>query len=256
MNINIEKQKVLSALASGNYEMNFTESSAISECRKYDGTLFYIFKDTNNKEKVDLGACYIEVADHEFHYNLNDGRWSCDIDELCEDVAVLEAIAALDGFVDYENFDIDEQWKVYSNINGLGDDVPYYWFEDDEAPRDVKTFGYCNVDVQMECYDCADMEKRYRTECTMSDADLYGMYRLLKEKDDMLDSQSYYVDFSCEEVRKYNADLYENLMQQVEEKVKSVYDGERQCGFVLKLSNELFEQNLGKNAAVGLARNH
>ena len=128
-----EKKKVLTALENEDYKMSFVASNCIEKGTKYDGTEFYAIANRDDKPDVDLGSCAIDVAGHQFVYDLNFGHWHGDDVILYEDKDIQEALTELDHFYIYQEYDNHAQWKIYTLVNHLDENLPYYWYS--EAPK-------------------------------------------------------------------------------------------------------------------------
>ena len=248
-----EKEIILEALESGDYQLRFEPISGVNESTKYDGTKFYIIEDTQDaKGCTDMGNCNIlvqgEEDSHEFIYDMECGDWSGD--EYCDDEEIIEALESLDEFIPYDEYDGDKQWLVYAYANKIPVDSPYYWSEDEGIPKDIECLGDDKVEVPVQyfiamehgiCSEFMDME------CHISDADLYNLYKLVdKDLPDQFDEDEEPIELSCIDIEDTYPDLYKGIKEQVDgQALETEYkDEDGLLKFKVLLSRKLFEDNL------------
>ena len=251
-----EKDIILEALETGDYQLRFEPISGVSECTRYDGTKFYLMEDTQDaKGCTDMGNCNIlvegEECSHEFIYDMGCGDWSGD--EYCDDEDVIEALESLDEFIPYDEYDGDKQWVVYAHANNIPVNSPYYWSDEEDAPKDIESLGDDEVELPVQyfislphgaCSEFMDME------CNISDADLYNLYKLVAEEipnqDDEDDEDTEPIELADSDIENVYPALYEDIKEQVEEQAQDVgyQDEEGLLQFKVLLTRDLFEENL------------
>ena len=248
-----EKDIILEALENGDYQLRFEPISGVYECTKYDGTKFYSIVDTQDaKGCTDMGNCNIlvegEESSHEFVYDMECGDWSGD--EYCDDEEIIEALESLDEFIPYDEYDGDKQWVVYAHANHIPVDSPYYWSDDEDAPKDIECLGDDEVELPVQyfislphgaCSQFMDMD------CNISDADLYDLYKLVVEElPDQDDEEDEPIEVSDSDIEDAYPELYEEIKEQVEEQAEDdgYQDENGLLQFKILLTRDLFEDNL------------
>ena len=253
----MDKETILEAIESGNYEATFEPVNSIYEYTKYDGTKFYVLEELDDEmASNEMGTFTVNVhtdeEDHEFVYDMGSGDWEGD--DLCTDSDVIDALESIESFISYDDYDGDLQWEVYANVNHIPLETPYYFQENEDYPKDIEELGDECVEVPLRYTLHADQNassKPYDMECTLSDQDLYDLYKLVKDQVDAItedddEDEEQFLELADEAVKKAYPDLYEAILQEIEEEAESEgYDDEDiQPHFTVCLSKQLFEENL------------
>ena len=250
-----EKDRILEALEFGNYQMRFEPVNSVDERTKYDGTNFYVFLDLDGpRSSTDMGTCTIEVNSdetcHEFIYDMNTGEWEGD--ELCNEEEIVEALESLDGFIPYDDYDFDRQWEVYAETYNIPIDASYYWCENNDYPKDIESLGDEEVELPVQyfislphgvCSEFMDME------CSISDADLYNLYKLVdKELPAQDEEDAEPVDLSGSDIEDVYPELFKEIKEQVEGQAQNdgYQDENGVLEFTVLLTRDLFEENLAQ----------
>ena len=242
-----EKNKVLSALESGDYKMSFVTSNCISKGTKYDGKEFYVFANKDEKPDVNLGSCSVEVSGHLFVYDLNFGHWHGDCAPLYADKDVQQALEKLPHFCHAAEYDNHAQWHVYTLVNHLDENLPYYWYS--EAPKDVKQLKGGSVEIPAR-YDYnivpGAAKPQYRVLCYLNFADLAALYPILQGHNvDLMEENL--VRLPGNWIEEVNPKLYNRVLNAVQKGIidkGDVIASGRMC-IALRLTREIYEEYLG-----------
>ena len=250
-----EKQSVLDAIEFGKYEVRFEPVDCVNECTSYDGTKFYVFEDNYDvRSCTNMGTCTISVKGeddwHEFVYDMESGDW--DGDHLCDDEEIIEALEDIDEFISCDDYDGDKQWKVYAEANHIDLNAPFYWSENEEAPKDIDNLGWYEIDVPLHYFITLDhviSSELMDMECTITDEELYDLFKLVKDELLMTESDENNgkVELAGSDIKKAYSELYETIYDQVVEQAENdgYKDSNGVLNFTLLLSKDLFEENLG-----------
>ena len=246
----IENKKLIEAIESGNYKVSLEEPNNINKCKKYDGTEFYCLTGDSEKFGVSAGYCTVKVLGKTFECDLSNGDWQ-DEDENEVDDKVIEALEAADGIIFGEMLETDDEWEVYCKATGTDSNLPYYNWFDEDCPRDIDNLGFS--DFTIPCTYGIVMAHGASSEpvefdCTISDKDLYKIYRYLDENGyDFSDSEEE-AELSDENIRSRFPDIYESIMNQVQDNASEEqdYDGDF-LRFGITITKELLEDTLGSN---------
>ena len=241
------KQEVLSALEAGNYQMTFKVSNCVEEGTKYDGTKFYVFANADVKSDVDLGSCTIQVAGHQFVYDLNYGHWHGDCAPLYEDKDIQRELEDLDNFFLSQEYDNHAQWQVYTQVMGIDENLPYFWYS--EAPKDIHKLKGGDVEVPAR-YDYnivpGAAKPQYRAMCHLNFADLAALYPILQGQGIVLPKEEM-VRMPGKWIEDVDPKLYNRVLNAVQkaiiEKGEVILPG-RMC-IALRLTQEMYEEFLG-----------
>ena len=208
-----EKELVLKAIEDGEYEVEIEEPNNVCYHERYDGSPFYVMVGDDIKFGVWAGSCTVHVGDHVFTCDLDYGEWSGD--ELLEDEDIIKALENADGVIWGEHLGTDEQWEVYSAANGITEDVPYFWCEDDECPKDVDSLDWYEEDIDFQ-YAAQGSEDWQDAEAEVNCADIHALYLDLKERRGAELESGSDIILSEGEIRAASSDLYDALAQETE----------------------------------------
>lgn len=219
-----EKESILEALESGDYQLRFEPSDSVSEYTKYDGTKFYLIEDTQDaKGCTDMGNCTIlvqgEENSHEFIYDMECGDWSGD--EYCDDEDVIETLESLDEFIPYDEYDGDKQWAVFAEANNIPIESPYFWSDNGDAPKAIECLGDDEVVLPVTYsldhgLDHETSSEFMDMECLISDGDLYNLYKLVHGDMKNSNDDKEPLELSDSELEHAYPELYEEIKRQIE----------------------------------------
>ena len=140
MNDNTGKTLVLQAIKAKNYKVKYKPSNSFFKCEPKKGPVYYVQWDMHRLGQIeDEGnITFIVQTDicHQFIYDWNEGIWSGD--ELCNEEEVIQALRALDEFIDIQDYPGYPEWQIYCKVNGINENIGYYWYEDDDCPGNIE----------------------------------------------------------------------------------------------------------------------
>lgn len=237
------RDALIRALKNSDYKVDIEEPNNLGLRQKYDGTDFLYVSGDSVKFGVYYGECTVKILGHVFSCEFGSGEESVengDDEWLLEDKKFMKALCSAPGVIWGEQTDLESQSKVYSMANGLDGDLPAYWCEDDEIPKDVDSFDSCD-DVWETITVLLAGGETEEEECSLGCVDVYDLYCVLEEKGLLYKTPEITSDFIREEVPS----LYEDIVEQLCSSYTPQEEGGDMVGFTLPNTEYFFDSVLG-----------
>ena len=232
------KLQILKAIENGDYEVSIEEPNNITQCTKYDGTVFYKMQDDDVKFGSHPGYCHVDILDYRCTCDLGTGDWDGD-EELIDDEDIINAIENIDGVIYGEHYDGYSYLEIYYAANPDAQEGELYG--DGEGPIDIDDLGWNDVYLEVE-YKTSDSDdaETHEIECTICDQKLYDLYVHLHDHADFEKG----VILSHTDIQEFDEELFNNIMEQITEDID---EGENpnNINFRINISADTIESQLG-----------
>lgn len=234
------KNQILKAIQEGEFEVSIEEPNNISQCTKYDGTVFYKMQGDDVKFGCHPGYCYVDILDYRFTCDLETGDWEGD-DELIDDEDIINAIEDIDGVISGEHYDTDSYMSIYYAANPDAPEGDVYGDWSDDMPTEIDDLGWNDVyiDIEYKTSDSDDAETR-QLECTICDQKLYDLYVYLHDREDFEDG----ILLSHTDIKEFDEELFNDIMEQI---IDDIDEGANQDAIIfhINISADTIESQLG-----------
>ena len=234
------KSQILKAIENGDYEITIEEPNNITQCTKYDGTVFYKMEGDDAKFGCHPGYCFVDILDYTFKCDLETGDWTGH-SELIEDEEIINAIEDIDGVIYGEHYDTDSYMSIYYAANPDAPEGNVYGDWSDDMPTEVDDLGWNDVyiDIEYKKSDSTDAEAN-ELECTINDQKLYDLYVELKGHKDYVKG----VILTHNDIKEFDEELFNVIMEQI---IDDLEEGEDQnnISFQIIVSADTIESQLG-----------
>ena len=236
------KKALIDALGNNQYEVEIEEPNNVSVREKYDGSEYLYLRGDDVKFGVSFGSCTVTILEHSFTCDLNFGEWSAGQDDdewLLEEDDFINALEDADGVISGVMGEPDDQAFVYCRANNIDEDLPAYWCEDDDLPKDIDNLSWYDpvpgvVSVVL------NGGETMAVECDLQCESIYRLYCRLEEKGLLFASPEVSSAFIKEEV----PELYHEILDELE--FNDVLDGKTEdVLFTLSNTEDFFESILG-----------
>lgn len=235
------KLQILKAIENGDYEVSIEEPNNITQCTKYDGTVFYIMQGDDVKFGCYAGFCHVHFLDlnYTFTCELDYGEWKSDCN-LEDDEDIIEAIESIDGVISGEHYDTDSYMSIYYAANPDAPEGDVYGDWSDDMPTAVNDLGWNDVYLEIE-YKTSDSDnaETRKLGCTINDKQLYDLYVHLRENEDFEKG----VTLSHTDIKEFDEELFNVIMEQI---IEDIENGDNHnISFLINISADTIESKLG-----------
>lgn len=236
------KSQILKAIESGDYEISIEEPNNITQCTKYDGTVFYKMQGDDVKFGCHPGYCYVHILDltYSFTCDLETGKWDSNCD-LEDEEDVIAAIENIDGVISGEHYDSYSYMDIYYAANPDAPEGDFYGDWSDDMPTEIDDLGWNDVyiDIEYKTSDSDDAET-HELECTICDQKLYDLFIHLKDHKDFEKG----ITLSHTDIKEFDEELFNVIMEQIKEDIE---EGNHQnnISFQVSISADTIESQLG-----------
>lgn len=232
---------LIDALSDHNYEVVIEEPNNVSIRETYDGSKYLYIRGDGVKFGVSFGSCTVSVQGHSFTCDLNFGEWSAEDDEdswLIEEEDFIDTIESADGVICGVMGEPDEQAEVFCRANNIKNNMPVYWCEDDDIPKDIDNLDMYDpavVIVSVLMPDGQDQD----VECELSCSSIYKLYCSLKKKRKLYKNAT----VSSAYIEKELPYLHQEILDELQ--IQSDLAQEPVLTYHLANSKDMFESALG-----------
>lgn len=176
------KRDLIDALKKSRHKVEITEPNNLELCEKYDGTPFLLIHGDTMKFSVWCGNCIVTVLGHIFTCDFDYGEWSAEQEEdswLLADEEFIDALESANGVIYGEQADVEAQQMVYARANHLRKEIPAYWGDLDEIPKDIDNLDMYDPVSGTVSITLMGGEKK-EVECEFYCSSIYNLYCSLK----------------------------------------------------------------------------
>lgn len=234
------KSQILQAIENGDYEVSIEEPNNITQCTKYDGTVFYKMQGDDVKFGCHPGYCHVDILDYTFKCDLETGDWEGD-EELIEDEDIINAIENIDDVISGEHYDTDSYMTIYYAANPDAPEGDVYGDWSDDMPTEIDDLGWNDVyiDIEYRTSDSYDAET-HELECTICDQKLYDLYVYLHDREDFEEG----ILLSHTDIKEFDEELFNDIREQI---IDDIDEGANQnnISFQISISAYTIESQLG-----------
>ncbi|MDD6622617.1 MAG: hypothetical protein PUE90_07920 [Bacteroidales bacterium] len=249
------------AVKKGEYKISYEEPDNVCLHTCSDGTEYYVIYGDDCGSGVDAGSCTVEVAGHTFVCDLNNGEWF--IDDHClesynfgnnneEPFSKYDIIDILEDIPEVlfgTMLEPDEQMEVFYKANPDAEKLDYYWYEDEDRPRDDEEEDEEEEDDFYEDDDGDYVDFKYKKkesdeweydDLYVSESDLYDLYLAFKHfegKDGEVPSDKEH-QLSDSQIKDFDTDLYNTFLSEIPYSIENKDDIE----FVVSFYADLFDK--------------
>ena len=205
-------------------------------------TPFILLRGDDVKFGVWCGECRVTILGHSFTCDFDFGEWSAGSDEdswLLEDEEFMDAIESADGVISGQQADVEAQQMVYCRANNIKEEIPAYWWEDDEKPKDVGGWYWYDRFPGKVSVILSNGEKK-EVECDLECDSVYNLYCRLKENGLLYKSPVVTSDY----IKNEESDLYSEIVEAL--KSNGIHNNDLdEIDFTLENTEDFFESILG-----------
>ena len=232
------KLQILKAIETGDYVVSIEEPNNITQCTKYDGTVFYKLREDDVKFGCHPGYCHVNFDEYEFSCDLATGDWTLN-DENIEDKEVISILEGIDSVIYGEHYDGYSYLDIYYAANPDTEEGELYG--DGEGPVDIEELGWNDVSINIG-YKTSDSDdtETHELGCTICDQKLYDLFVHLKDHEDFKKG----VTLSHTDIKKFDEELFNVIMEQI---IEDTEEGNNQnsISFQVSISADTIESQLG-----------
>ena len=231
-----ELKNLKEALRCGRYKVKAEGLEGISRHLNYAGVPFLRLGGDEQTHSIHAGTFSVFVAERQFICHLENGQWTLGGEPL-KSKTLVKALERADGVVSGKHEGGRELSNLYAQLNGLPADIAYCW-ENDENLKDVSELGEGEVDLLVR-YTVKDEGGWDELVASVDDGQLYQVYRLLKRGKRLPQGENE-IEVSSEEIQKYVPELYEDILEQIEEE----FSVDEEYHFSVPLTCEILDATL------------